>query len=262
MDYDALIVGGGIAGMQSALTLGRHGLSRAAGGKGAEHRRQNDSAEQGLPDAGLLELHFHAQDGHHGPSSQHHGDDVRRDRRDRTRCRRRLRGAACAGRRLSSIPTACIGCGECELECARWLSPTATISTWSRAAPSTSLFPQAVPKKAVIATEGISPCTYTCPGGVQAHGYVSLVRAGQYEEAFPPAHAGRAAAGVAEPPLLCTVREDSARVNLAEGKIEIRGAKRFMSDYYYERHPGAGIRRAGRTQRQTGRCRRFGAGRG
>ncbi len=34
-------------------------------------------------------------------------------------------------------------------------------------------FPQAVPKKAVIDRAGSSPCSFACPAGIQAHGYVS-----------------------------------------------------------------------------------------
>ncbi len=45
-------------------------------------------------------------------------------------------------------------------------------------------FPQAVPKKAVLDREGTSPCSFACPAGIKAHGYVSLVRSGQDEEAF------------------------------------------------------------------------------
>ena len=45
-------------------------------------------------------------------------------------------------------------------------------------------FPQAVPKKAVIDRTGSSPCSFACPAGIQAHGYVSLIRSGEYEKAY------------------------------------------------------------------------------
>ena len=45
-------------------------------------------------------------------------------------------------------------------------------------------FPQAVPKKVAIERAGTSPCTGDCPAGIKAHGYVSLIRSGRYEEAF------------------------------------------------------------------------------
>ena len=45
-------------------------------------------------------------------------------------------------------------------------------------------FPQAVPKKAVIDRAGSSPCSFACPAGIQAHGYVSLIRSGLDEEAY------------------------------------------------------------------------------
>jgi heterodisulfide reductase subunit A len=97
-------------------------------------------------------------------------------------------------------------------------------------------FPQAVPKRAVIERAGSSPCNFTCPAGVKAHGYVSLVRSGKYEEAFRlhmedaplPGSLSRACYAPCEGQ--CTRDE-------VEGKVPIRGIKRFMVDHYYERHP-------------------------
>ena len=37
---------------------------------------------------------------------------------------------------------------------------------------------------AVIERAGTSPCTFNCPAGIKAHGYVALVRSGEYEKAF------------------------------------------------------------------------------
>ena len=45
-------------------------------------------------------------------------------------------------------------------------------------------FPQAIPQKALIDRAGTSPCSFGCPAGIKAHGYVSLVRADEYEKAF------------------------------------------------------------------------------
>ena len=70
--YDALVLGGGIAGLEAALNLADQDFSVAVRGKRRLHRRQDDQALQGLSHPGLLQLHHHPQDGGRGPSSQHH----------------------------------------------------------------------------------------------------------------------------------------------------------------------------------------------
>ena len=78
---------------------------------------------------------------------------------------------------------ACTGCQQCELACTVAVPDQFNADLVGRRAAYIP-FPQAVPKKAVIERAGTSPCTYTCPAGIKAHGYVSLVRGGQYEKAF------------------------------------------------------------------------------
>jgi heterodisulfide reductase subunit A len=97
-------------------------------------------------------------------------------------------------------------------------------------------FPQAVPKKAKVDLRGSSPCSGTCPAGVKAHGYVSLVRSGKYEEAFhlhmedAPLPGSLARACYAPCEAACTRGE-------FEGTVSIRHIKRFMTDRYYAAHP-------------------------
>ena len=67
-------------------------------------------------------------------------------------------------------------------------------------------FPQAVPKKAVIERTGSSPCSFACPAGIQAHGYVSLIRGGEYEKAFQLVLDTTATRRHPGPGLLCTLR--------------------------------------------------------
>jgi len=55
-------------------------------------------------------------------------------------------------------------------------------------------FRQAVPKNPA---PGASPCIFTCPAGIKAHGYVSLTHGAEYEKAFnlileTPPQTGRA----------------------------------------------------------------------
>ena len=71
LQVDVLVVGGGIAGMQAALDLADQGYRGGAGREERQHRRQDDRPEQGLPHAGLRQLHHHAQDVGRRPSRQH-----------------------------------------------------------------------------------------------------------------------------------------------------------------------------------------------
>ena len=78
---------------------------------------------------------------------------------------------------------ACTGCGKCEEVCTVTVPDQYNYDLVTRRIAHIP-FPQAVPKKAVINRRGEAPCTFTCPANVKASGYVSLVRAGRYEEAF------------------------------------------------------------------------------
>ena len=67
----------------------RHGLQGPAGREGGQRRRQDDPAQQGLPDPRLRELHLDAQDGRDDPPPQRHRHDVQRGRRASAQRRRR-----------------------------------------------------------------------------------------------------------------------------------------------------------------------------
>ena len=79
--------------------------------------------------------------------------------------------------------SACTGCDECQTACTVAVPDQFNYNLVARRAAYIA-FPQAVPKKAVIERDGTSPCIAACPAGIKAHGYVSLTRAGMYEEAF------------------------------------------------------------------------------
>ena len=75
---DALVVGGGIAGLQAALDLADQGFRVIVAERQPEHRRADDRAEQGLSHAGLRELHHHAADVGRRPPSQYRADGQHR----------------------------------------------------------------------------------------------------------------------------------------------------------------------------------------
>jgi heterodisulfide reductase subunit A2 len=130
---------------------------------------------------------------------------------------------------------ACTGCAKCEEVCTVSLPDEYNYNLVGRHAAHIP-FPQAVPKKAVISRLGQAPCTAACPAGVKPSGFVSLVRAGRYDEAFrmhledAPLVGSLARACYAPCESECTRGEK-------DGTIHIRAIKRFMADHYYAAHP-------------------------
>lgn len=130
----------------------------------------------------------------------------------------------------------CSGCKECEDKCPVFIPDQFAYGMVSRKAAYIP-FPTASPKIAVIDRGGVSsPCIATCPGGVKAHGYVSLVKDGRFEDAFNlhmedvplPGSLGRACYAPCEQE--CTRGGE-------DGSVDIRKIKRFFTDYYYNKYP-------------------------
>jgi heterodisulfide reductase subunit A len=132
-------------------------------------------------------------------------------------------------------PAACTGCGECELACTVAAPDEFNFGLASRRAAHIP-YPQAVPKKALIDRFGTSPCNAACPGGVKAHGYVSLVRAGRYDEAFRLHMEDAPLPGSLSRACYAPCEEACTRGDI-EGAVSIRHVKRFMVDHYYAAHP-------------------------
>ena len=130
---------------------------------------------------------------------------------------------------------ACTGCAKCEEVCTVSLPDEYNYGLVGRHAAHIP-FPQAVPKKAVISRDGQAPCTYSCPAGVKPSGFVSLVRAGRYEEAFRM-HLEDAPL-VGSLALACYAPcEGQCTRGGKEGTVQIRAIKRFMAERYYANHP-------------------------
>ncbi len=93
-------------------------------------------------------------------------------------------------------------------------------------------FPQAVPKKAVIERAGSSPCSFTCPAGIKAHGYVALARSGQYDKAFDLVLEATPLVGSLGRACYAPCEGECTRGSL-EGPVPIRRVKRFVADHHY-----------------------------
>jgi heterodisulfide reductase subunit A-like polyferredoxin len=234
MNYDVLIVGGGIAGMESALTLGDMGFSVLLVEKEASIGGKMILLSKVFPTldcASCISTPKMAATANH-PNvkvlTYSEIDDIAR----------REDGSFVVNlhRKPTFVdPSKCTGCAKCEAVCTVAIADQFHADLIARRAAHIA-FPQAVPKKAVIDRKGTSPCSYTCPAGVKPHGYVSLVRAGKYDEAFRLHMEDAPLPGSLSRACYAPCEEECTRGYL-EGPVPIRGIKRFIVDYYYASHP-------------------------
>ena len=234
MHYDVLIVGGGIAGMESALTLGDMGYQVLLVEKEASIGGKMILLSKVFP---TLDCSSCISTPKMAATSHHPNVDVLvyseveeiRRREDGTFAVRLVKKPTFVD------PSACTGCGDCELACSVAIPDKFNFDLVAGRAAHIA-FPQAVPKKAVIHKTGTSPCSHTCPGGVKAHGYVSLVRSGRYEEAFHLHMEDAPLPGSLSRACYAPCEDQCTRGEI-EGKVPVRAIKRFLVDHYYENHP-------------------------
>ncbi len=122
----------------------------------------------------------------------------------------------------------CTGCGECAKAC-----PVDLYSDWDRGVATQNAayrpFAQAVPNKFAIEKRGLSPCRAACPAGLNAHAYVSLIKAGKFERALEIAREG-----VLFPGILGRVCPHPCETACLRGTVDepvrICALKRFIAD--------------------------------
>ena len=138
------------------------------------------------------------------------------------------------------IPESCTGCQQCEAACPE-VRPDENNYYLAGRKVAYIPFTLANPRIATIDRMDTSaPCINECPGGVKAYGYITLARNGQYEDAMKlhlednplPGSLGRAC--------YAPCQNQCTRASL-DTAVDIRKIKRFFADYYYEKYPEAPV---------------------
>ncbi|NTU62457.1 MAG: FAD-dependent oxidoreductase, partial [Chloroflexi bacterium] len=224
-----MVVGGGIAGMQSALDLADQGFKvylveaqSAIGGHMAQLDKTfptNDCAmctisprlvETGrhpnitlMTDSEVIDVKGHAGDFNVRVRHNPRYIDVEK----------------------------CVGCGDCSKVCPILIPDTFNEGLSKRRA-AYKLYPQAVPNAYAIAKRGIAPCRDACPAGQRAQGYIALIREGRWNDALRVIKMDNPFPGICG--RICNHRcETACNRGLVDEPINIRALKRFVTDKVY-----------------------------
>ena len=231
--YDVLVIGAGIAGMETSLNLGDMGYrvllvekTPSVGGKMILLSKVFPT----LDCASCISTPKMAATAHHPNITVLTSSEVEEVARKNGNFRAKIRRRA-----VFVDPAKCTGCQECEFACTVAVPDEYNFGLVARRSAHIP-FPQAVPKKAVIEREGTSPCSFACPTYIKAHGYIALARAGRFEQAFHLIMEDAPLVGTLGRACYAPCEDECTRGSL-EGPLPIRRIKRFISDYYYSRHP-------------------------
>jgi len=238
MKYDALVVGGGIGGMEASLKLGDMGYrvllvekEPSVGGRMILLSKVFPTLDCASCISGPK---MSSTVNHPNITSMTYSEVQGICRNDDGTFRATVRQKA-----KFVDWAACTGCQDCEIACTVAVPDQFNANLVPRRAAYIA-FPQAVPKKAVIERTGASPCTGTCPAGIKAHGYVSLIRSGKFEEAFQLVLDATPLVGTLGRACYAPCESDCTRGSL-EGTLPIRRLKRFVAERHYLETDGPGV---------------------
>ncbi len=221
-----LIIGGGIAGMQSALTAADAGFKvhlvereTYIGG----HMAKFDKTFPTLDCAACISTPKTVSIGQHQDITLHSYSEVTE-----------LSGfvgnykAVIRKKPRYINEDTCTGCGLCAEKCPVSVPDPFNENLGNRKAVYRS-FPQAVPLTFCIEKKDPAPCRISCPAGTNVQGYVQMVKTGNYQQALNiimerlplPGVLGRVC------PHPC---ETDCRRSLTDSAVSIRDLKRFAAD--------------------------------
>ncbi len=125
----------------------------------------------------------------------------------------------------------CVGCGDCAKVCPILIPDTFNEGLAKRRA-AYKLYPQAVPNAYAIAKRGIAPCRDACPAGQRAQGYIALIREGRWNDALRVIKMDNPFPGICG--RICNHRcETACNRGQVDEPINIRALKRFVTDKVY-----------------------------
>jgi heterodisulfide reductase subunit A-like polyferredoxin len=240
MDYDVMVIGAGIGGMESSIKLGDMGYKVLLVEKEASVGGRMILLSKVFPTLDCASC----ISGPKMSSTINHPNITTKLYSEVMGIARDSDGAFHATVRENSTFVdwaACTGCNECQTACTVAVPDEFNAGLVARRAAYIA-FPQAVPKKAVITRAGTSPCIDGCPAGIKAHGYVSLIRSGKYEEAFQLILDATPLVGTLGRACYAPCETECTRGDL-EAAIPIRRLKRFVADRHYAEMNGPGIER-------------------
>jgi heterodisulfide reductase subunit A-like polyferredoxin len=130
-------------------------------------------------------------------------------------------------------PLKCTACGDCAKVCPVVLPDFFNEGLSERRA-AHKLYPQATPNAFAIEKRGIAPCRDACPAGQRAQGYIALIREGRYDDALRVIKEDNPFPGICG--RICNHRCETAcnRGKLDE-PLNIHALKRFVADWVYNR---------------------------
>jgi len=228
--YDVLVVGSGIGGMESALKLGDMGYRVLVVEKEPSVGGKMVLLSKVFP---TLDCASCISTPKMGATTHHRNVTVLTDAQiDGIERDGHGRFTAHIRQKPRFVDTSlCTGCRLCETACTVSVPDQYNGELVARRAAYIP-FPQAVPQKALLERAGTSPCTFACPAGIKAHGYVSLVRSGENEKAFRLVLETTPLVGSLGRACYAPCEESCTRSEL-EGELPIRRIKRFVADRHY-----------------------------
>jgi len=234
MDYDVLVIGGGIGGMESSIKLGDMGYKVLLVEKEASVGGRMILLSKVFPTLDCASC----ISGPKMSSTINHPNVTTMTCSEVGGVTRDGDGSftATITQKAKFVDwAACTGCDACQKACTVSVPDQFNADLVARRAAYIA-FPQAVPKKAVLQREGTSPCIGACPAGIKAHGYVSLVRSGQPERAFQLILDATPLVGTLGRACYAPCEVACTRTKI-EGPIPIRLLKRYAADTHYDATP-------------------------